>query len=96
MDTTRPEPLDLATRDRATRRLNKLTTGVALAATLTVAVFGAVAAATDGGSTATTTTSVSTGVDLSTSGAITPSPTLGRGVAPRAASGPAEATRGGS
>ncbi len=93
MDTKRPAPLDLAARDRATRRLHQLTTGVALAGTIAVVGFGALAAATDRG-TATTTTTSATGT--STSGTTSTTPTLGSGVAPQATTGPAHVTTGGS
>ena len=88
METNRPAPLDLAARDRATRRLNQLTTGVALAGVLSVAGFGALAAATNTGTTVTT--------DTSGSGTTTTTPTLGGGLAPSSVSGPAHATTGGS
>lgn len=92
MDTNRRAPTDLAGRDRATRRLNQLTTGVAVAGAIAVVGFGALAAATDRGATTTTITT-----DASTStGATSTSPTLGSGVAPEAATGPAHATTGGS
>jgi len=95
MDTNRPAPNDLAARDRATRRLNQLTTGVALASVLSVAGFGALAAATDSGAGVTTTTSATT--DTSTSGTTTSTtPTLEGGLAPSSVSGPAHATTGGS
>jgi hypothetical protein len=94
MDTNRPAPLDLAARDRATRRLNQLTTGVALAGVLSVAGFGALAAATNTGTTVTTTASVTT--DTSGSGTTTTTPSLGGGLAPSSVSGPAHATTGGS
>jgi hypothetical protein len=98
MDTNRPAPLDLAARDRATRRLNQLTTGVALAGAIAVVGFGALAAATDSGvasSASTVATSTTTG-SSSTSGTTSTTPTLGSGIAPVATTGPAHATTGGS
>ena len=38
MDTKRPVPLDLAARDRATRRVHQLTTGVAATTTSTTTI----------------------------------------------------------
>jgi hypothetical protein len=93
MDTNRPAPLDLAARDRATRRLNQLTTGVALAGALAVVGFGALAAASDGGA-AVPTTTVST--STSAPGTTTTTPTIGGAVAPTSAAGPGHATTGGS
>ncbi len=95
MDTKRPVPLDLAARDRATRRVNQLTTGVALAGAIAVVGFGALAAATDGGSAATTTSTTTIATDT-TSGTASPAPTLANGVAPGSASGPGHVTTGGS
>jgi hypothetical protein len=97
MDTNRPAPLDLAARDRATRRLNQLTTGVALAGAIAVVGFGALAAASDGGTvtTATTTTSTTDG-STSTSGSTSTTTTLDSGVAPQPATGPGQVTTGGS
>jgi hypothetical protein len=98
MDTKRPAPLDLAARDRASRRLNQLTTGVALAGAIAVVGFGALAAATDSGtasSASTATTSTTTG-STSSAGTTSTSGTLGSGVAPLPATGPAHATTGGS
>ena len=94
MDTNRPAPLDLAARDRATRRLNQLTTGVALAGALAVVGFGALAAATNGGA-ATTTTGAVTTTGASTSGSTATTP-LGASVAPTSAQGLGHATTGGS
>ena len=98
MDTKRPAPLDLAARDRATRRLNQLTTGVALAGAIAVVGFGALAAATDSGTatSATTTTTTTSTTDTSTSGTTSTTPSLGSGVAPQPATGPADVTTGGS
>ena len=93
MDTKRPAPLDLAARDRATRRLNQLTTGVALAGALAVVGFGALAAASDGGA-AVPTTTVST--STSAPGTTTTTPTIGGAGAPTSAAGPGHATTGGS
>ncbi len=95
MDTKRPVPLDLAARDRATRRVNQLTTGVALAGAIAVVGFGALAAATDGGSAATTTSTTTIATDT-TSGTASPASTLANGVAPGSASGPGHVTTGGS
>jgi len=94
MDTNRPAPLDLAARDRATRRLNQLTTGVALAGAIAVVGFGALAAASDSGAAATTAAVTTT--DTSASGTTTTTPTLGAGVAPTSVEGPGHATTGGS
>jgi hypothetical protein len=96
MDTKRPAPLDLAARDRATRRLHQLTTGAALAGTIAVVGFGALAAATDSGTIASVTTTTTTSTGASTSGTTSTTPTLGSGVAPQATTGPAHATTGGS
>ena len=97
MDTKRPVPLDLAARDRATRRLNQLTTGVALAGAIAVVGFGALAAATDGGSGASTSTVTTSTTDATTaSGTTSTTPTLGGGVAPQPATGPGQVTTGGS
>lgn len=93
MDTKRPAPLDLAARDRATRRLNQLTTGVALAGAIAVVGFGALAAASDSGTAASVAT---TATDAATSGTTSTTPTLGSGVAPQPATGPAHTTTGGS
>jgi hypothetical protein len=95
MDTKRPAPLDLAARDRATRRLNQLTTGVALAGAIGVVGFGALAAATNSGA-ATASTVVTTTTGDASSGTTSTTPTLGSGVAPQAATGPGHVTTGGS
>jgi hypothetical protein len=91
MDTNRPAPLDLAARDRATRRLNHLTAGVALAGAIAVVGFGALAAGSDGGTATTAATTSDT-----TSGTTSTTPTLGSGVAPLPATGPGHVTTGGS
>ncbi len=98
MDTKRPAPLDLAARDRATRRLNQLTTGVALAGAIAVVGFGALAAASDGGSATSTSTVTTSTTDGTTAGSGTTSttPALGSGVAPQPATGPGQVTTGGS
>jgi hypothetical protein len=98
MDTNRPAPLDLAARDRATRRLNQLTTGVALAGAIGVVGFGALAAATNSGAatSASTVTTTSTNSSTSTAGSTSSSSTLGSGVAPQSATGAGHATTGGS
>jgi hypothetical protein len=111
MDTKRPAPLDLAARDRATRRLNQLTAGVALAGVVAVGGFGALAAVTDRGATTTsaaattsvastsTTTAAATPATTSgatTSGTTSTTSTLAAGVAPVAATGAGHATTGGS
>ena len=96
MDTKRPAPLDLAARDRATRRLHQLTTGAALAGTIAVVGFGALAAATDSGTTSAATTTTTSTTGTSASGTTSTTPTLGSGVAPQSTTGPAHVTTGGS
>ena len=98
MDTNRPAPLDLAARDRATRRLNQLTTGVALAGAVAVVGFGGLAAASDSGAASSTSTVVSTitTTDGTANGTTSTTPTLGSGLVPQAATGPGHATTGGS
>ncbi len=96
MDTKRPAPLDLAARDRATRRLNQLTKGAALAGAIGVVGFGALAAATNGGSAAMVTTTSTAASSTSSPGATPTTATLGSGVAPLPASGGGHATTGGS
>ncbi len=95
MDTNRPAPLDLAARNRATRRLNQLTTGVALAGAVAVVGFGALAAASDSGTTASTSTTTTTTTDTPATTSGTTS-TLGGAAAPVPVTGPAHATTGGS
>jgi hypothetical protein len=103
MDTNRPAPLDLAARARATRRLNQLTTGVALAGAIGVVGFGTLAAATNSGGAASTSTSATaagtsaSATSATSSGSSTSTTSsLASGVAPQAATGPAHATTGGS
>jgi hypothetical protein len=98
MDTNRPAPLDLAARDRATRRLNQLTTGVALAGAIAVVGFGALAATSDSGTVTTTTAATTSTIDgsISTTGTTSTTPTLGSGVAPQPATGSGQVTTGGS
>lgn len=95
MDTNRPASLDPAARNRATRRLSQLTTGVALAGVLAVVAFGALAAASNSGTTAgpATTTTTTTDSPATTSGTTS---TLGGAATPVPATGPAHATTGGS
>jgi hypothetical protein len=94
MNTNRPAPLDLAARDRATRRLHQLTTGVALAGAIAVVGFGALAAASDDGAATSAATSATT--DTTTSGTTSTTSTLGSGVAPQPATGTSHTTTGGS
>jgi hypothetical protein len=98
MATKRPAPPDLAARDRAPRRLNQLTTGVALAGTIAVVGLGVLAAASDGGSATSTSTvtTPTTGGTRAGSATTSTTPTLGSGVAPQAVTGPAQVTTGGS
>lgn len=102
MNTTpRPAPLDLAARQRATDRLNRLTAGAALAGAVAVVGFGTLAAATYSGTTATnasvvTDTSTSGTAPASTTGSTTTGSGFANAQAPTTASQPGHVTTGGS